>query len=385
MNICFIEDTVKHGGTQLWVIDATRYFISKGECVNIIAPLNSFVANECSKLGAKVYSYDYVGVATGDVSSRNKWIDALRSSDVAIATVFEPRSNVTGEILDTPVTNYFQSCVFAGSLIEENNLDVTLIPKTGTIVEDYLKEYYVPSKKIKSHIITITDYTRNYLIKKFDIDSSDISLVYQGTELSRFISTDVNRHKSVLKYVLPEDAFPIISCVGSFEVRKNQLFLLDVFGRVVKNYPCAYLMIVGDGPDLDKIKKRICDLGLENNVSIFPFTNEPNLIFERCDILALPSLREGLPNVLLECMAMGVPSVSSNIAGIPEIVIPDKTGYLANPLIVDDFYEQMVKIIDKNKLELFSINSKKLIVNNFDKRRQFDRFLELFYKLINKK
>ena len=96
--------------------------------------------------------------------------------------------------------------------------------------------------------------------------------------------------------------------------------------------PNAHLMMVGDGPDESMLKEKVKTLGLEQNVSFFPFTDEPNYIFERLDMTVLPSLyKEGLPNVLLESMSMGVPVVSSNIGGVSEIVIDGETGYMVEP------------------------------------------------------
>ncbi len=67
-------------------------------------------------------------------------------------------------------------------------------------------------------------------------------------------------------------------------------------------------------------------------ISMIPFTDEPQYLFERTDITVLPSLRkEGLPNVLLESMAMRVPVVASRLGGVQEALIPGETGYLVDP------------------------------------------------------
>ena len=81
-------------------------------------------------------------------------------------------------------------------------------------------------------------------------------------------------------------------------------------------------MLVGDGPDEEKLRGMAKEMGLDRQVSFFPFTKKPQLVFERIDITVLSSLyKEGLPNVLLESMSMGVPVVSTNLGGVPEVVI----------------------------------------------------------------
>ncbi len=116
-------------------------------------------------------------------------------------------------------------------------------------------------------------------------------------------------------------------------LEKGILSCLKPLEELVKSsLPNAHLMMVGDGPDETMLKERVKTLGLERNISFFPFTDEPNYIFERLDMTVLPSLyKEGLPNVLLESMSMGVPVVSSNIGGVSEIVIDGETGYMVEP------------------------------------------------------
>ena len=73
------------------------------------------------------------------------------------------------------------------------------------------------------------------------------------------------------------------------------------------------------------------------HVSLCDFTKEPFYVFERCDVVALPSVKEGLPNVRLEALAMETPCVSSRIMGCPEVVIDGETGI--------DVYSMQFKIV----------------------------------------
>jgi glycosyltransferase involved in cell wall biosynthesis len=126
-------------------------------------------------------------------------------------------------------------------------------------------------------------------------------------------------------------------------------------------------------------------MGLENHISFFPFTNEPNYIFERIDITVLSSLyKEGLPNVLLESMAMKVPVVSSNLGGVPELVIEGETGYLVQP---GDHIALSVAIkklwSDQEMYQKMKLNARNLITQKFNKAIQFDRFKDHFFHLIH--
>jgi len=372
MNIGFIEDTTLRGGTQIWVTEATREFIEAGDEVTVIAPTGSYVANECEALGAKIFGYDWDDIPNNPDAYKQSWIDGLEAMDVAVCTVHPPRGG-------------FHCSVFAGALLKEAALPTILIPKTGTIVPEYKREYYIPNESINVQVISITDFTRKYLIDDYKIPAEKVTLVYQGTEVNRFTSTpetDAEAHK---RYKLPENAGPVLASVGSFEERKGQIVLLEAVEKLSKGeLPNVHAMFVGEGPDEDMLKQKTKEMGLEDHVTFFPFTKEPNYVFDRIDILTLPSLyKEGLPNVLLEAMSMGLPVISSEMAGVPEIVFNGETGYMTAPGDVDEFAEAVVKLwADKEAYKQMGENARKLMEDKFDKENQFKEFLDYFHSLI---
>jgi len=374
MHIGFIEDTPLHGGTQIWVSEATRIFINKGEDVTVIAPLNSWVANECSKAGARIIAYDWDKVVTKSDESKKIWINGLNNCDVAVCTVHPPR-------------NDFHCSVFGAECIKQAGLDTVLIPKTGTIVPEYLREFYLPDDSINVRVISITDFTRKYLIDNYKIPAEKVELIYQGTEIARFTSSDKNKAEAFRRYPLCDTAAPVLGSVGSFEERKGQVILLEAIAKLATgSIPNIHLMLVGDGPDEEMLKAKVKTMNLEKNVTFFPFTNEPNYIFERIDMLILPSLyKEGLPNVLLEAMSMGLPVIASKLAGVPEIVFDGETGYMTRPGDQSELIDAIIKLsLDKNNYQQMGKNARKLMEEKFDKRVQFNEFLKFFHKITGK-
>ena len=374
MHIGFIEDTHLHGGTQIWVSEATKVFIDKGEDVTVIAPLDSWTANECSRAGARIIAYDWDKIVTKSDESRNTWIDGLSGCNVAVCTVHPPR-------------NGFHCSVFGAECIKQAGLGTVLIPKTGTIVPEYLREFYLPDDSINVRVISITDFTRKYLIDNYKIPAEKVELIYQGTEVARFTSSDKNKAEAIRRYPLCDTAAPILGSVGSFEERKGQVILLETVAKLAAgSIPNIHLMLVGDGPDEEMLKTKVKTLNIEKNVTFFPFTNEPNYVFERIDILALPSLyKEGLPNVLLEAMSMGLPVIASKLAGVPEVVFDGETGYMTSPGDQNELIDAIVKLSsDKNAYLKMGKNARKLMEERFDKRVQFNEFLKFFHKITGK-
>jgi glycosyltransferase involved in cell wall biosynthesis len=373
MRIGFIEDTHLHGGTQIWVTEAIRAFIERGLEVTLLAPSASWMEEQNRLTGANIATYDWDGVVEESLHDQEIWTEALKECDIAICTVHPPRDG-------------FHCAVFAGRCIYEGNLKTHLITKTGTIVPEYLRDYYLPDDKINSSVIAIADFTRKYLIENYKIPEGKVTLLYQGTDVDRFKPQTNAKNEARKRYPLPQNASPILGNIGSIEPRKGQLVLFNALKELIAgDLPNAHLMIVGDGPDESLLKQKSREMGLENHISFFPFTDEPNYIFERIDITVLSSLyKEGLPNVLLESMAMKVPVVSSNLGGVPELVIEGETGYLVEPgnhvalsVAVKNLWS------DQEMFQKMKLNARNLITQKFNKAIQFDRFKDHFFHLIH--
>ncbi len=365
MHIGFIEDTLLHGGTQIWVTEAARYFLDKGETVTILTPQGGWVADECANTNVRVVTYDYANVAA-DV-----WGEALRDCDVAVCTVHPPRDS-------------FHCSVFTAKCIREYGLKTVLITKTGTIVPSYKREFYVPDEAIQSRVIAIADFTRRYLIDRYKIPPETVELIYQGADIKTFTADSARKSQAIKQYPLPEHSSPVLGTIGSFEHRKGQEILLEAFLEIVSGpLPNAHLMLVGDGPDEAILTKKVKSLGLTRHISFFPFTKAPVYVYEMLDILVLPSLcKEGLPNVLLEALSMGVPVIASNIAGVPEVVKNGETGYTVEPGHRKQLAETIIKLwFETNLKEQLRQNGRKLIERGFNKPKQFERFLSYFYEI----
>lgn len=372
MNIGFIEDTNLHGGTQIWVKEAIHAFIERGHEVTLLAPEGSWIVKQNADSGADIFTYSWDDVVREGEQDVQIWTAALSQSDVALCTVHPPREG-------------FHCSLFAARCIKTAGLQTYLIPKTGTIVPEYERRFYRPDESINTTVIAIADFTRRYLLETYEIPEKSITLVYQGVDTERFRSTPQGKKEAWRRYPLPERAAPVLASVGSFEHRKGQPVLFEAVSRLAAGpLPDIHLLLVGDGPDEGPLREKREELGLGDHISFFPFTSDPNYIFERTDITVLASLyKEGLPNVLQESMAMNVPVVSSNVGGVPEVVIEGQTGYMAEPGNRDQLAEAILKLwSDQLYYQGMRSQARNLITERFDKQKQFDRFLSYFRELL---
>jgi glycosyltransferase involved in cell wall biosynthesis len=371
MNIGFIEDTPLHGGTQLWVAEANRAFLARGQEVTLLAPEGSWMVEQCADSGAQIFTYDWDEVVQEGDKQVQIWTEALRQCDVAVCTVHPPREG-------------FHCAVFAAQCIKEAGLQTFLLPKTGTIVPEYERRFYRPDETINSEVIAIADFTRQYLIESYGIREELVTLVYQGVDTQRFRSTADGKKEARKRYLLPQNGAPVLASVGSFEHRKGHPLLFEALEQLASGpLPDIHLMLVGDGPDEALLKNLAEELGLGNHVSFFPFTSKPDTVFERADITVLPSLyKEGLPNVLQESMAMNVPVIASRIGGVPEVVFDGQTGCMFEPGNSLQLAKAILKLwTDQEAYRRMCLQSREVITERFNKEVQFDVFLEHFQSI----
>ncbi len=367
MHICFLEDTHLHGGTQIWVSEAIRVCLAAGHEVTVLTVEDGYNHRDAVQTEARVVTYGWDDVVRQDAEQQRIWTEALVPADVTVCTVHPPRDG-------------FHCSMFAAKCIAEGGLNTVLQPKTGTIMPDYIRDYYVPREDIRCHVICITDFTRRYLIDTYGIPEDRVSLIYQGTELSIFSPDPARAAEAKRRYPVPVDSGPILGNVGSFEHRKGQVILLEALSKALPELPDVHLLLVGDGPDEEMLREQVTHFGLDGHVSFFPFTREPAHVFEVIDALVLSSTyKEGLPNVILEALAMGVPAISTRIAGTPEVVHEGETGLLVPIGDIDALTTAIVELgSDPVARERMGEAGRRLMHDGFDKQLQFGAFLDHF-------
>ena len=159
--------------------------------------------------------------------------------------------------------------------------------------------------------------------------------------------------------------------VGRLSAEKGQAGLISAFARVRQRGVDAELRILGDGPLEVDLKNQVHSLGLDQHCHFLGRKGEDGVLDElrTADAFVMASLMEGLPVVLMEALACQVPVVAPRVAGIPELVIHDKTGLLFAPGDWTDLSEQLYLLLsDKRKRSQLASAGYQRTLHEFDIR-----------------
>ena len=119
--------------------------------------------------------------------------------------------------------------------------------------------------------------------------------------------------------------------VGRLDPQKGLPYLLTAAQGICREFDDVHFLLVGEGPERASITDWISDAGLSERIHLAGWRGDiPNFLRAAC-CLALPSLWEGMPNVVLEAMAAGLPVIATRVEGTAETVIDGETGLLVDP------------------------------------------------------
>ena len=223
----------------------------------------------------------------------------------------------------------------------------------------YFRIFTRLASRFAHKLITISESSRNDFLQEFRIDPQRIAAIYLGCNHEadkRFDQTKITTTKQ--KFGITRD---YILFIGTIEPRKNIKHLILAYDRLCKEHHHCQLVIAGKkGWGFHDTFKLIDSLPTKRDITFTGYITEKEkeILLSQAKIFVYPSLYEGFGIPVLESLAKGIPTITSNISSLPEIV--EDAALLVNPNDVDELYLQMRKLLTENSL--YSQLQKKSIV-----------------------
>lgn len=211
-------------------------------------------------------------------------------------------------------------------------------------------------------VICVSDYGRSQIMRITDPCLwNKIQVCHCGIDVEQF-KTPTRVFKN------GKNLFRLL-CVARLSVEKGHVGLIEALKQVIDAGYKAELHLVGGGPELNNIQAHILKLGLQECCILHGALGGKRIIEElsQSDAFILGSFMEGLPVVLMEAMAAGLPVIAPRVAGIPELVVENTTGLLYTPGRWDQLGEAIIKLIRNDRLaQTLSIHGKEMVSQRFN-------------------
>ena len=177
----------------------------------------------------------------------------------------------------------------------------------------------------------------------------------------------------------------VVGAVGRLSAEKGFDILIRAADQLLREGHDLEVLIAGDGDRGDDLRGLIASLGLGDRVRLIGFCRDPADLYQAIDVFALSSLREGLPNVLLEAMAMGVPVVATRIAGIPRLVVDGQNGLLVEPGSAEAIAGAIATLLnDPEMMARLGLRGRRDVEAGYSFRARIGKIRELYDQILKK-
>lgn len=203
-------------------------------------------------------------------------------------------------------------------------------------------------------VTTVSQSLKEDTLRLFDINNN-IEVVPNFIDLEKYNHnfTDCQRG------MMAREDEKIITHISNLRPVKCIEDVVSIFYNIQKEIP-SKLMLIGEGPEKENAELQCQKLGISDKVVFFGKSNEIDKILCFSDLFLLPSQTESFGLVALEAMASGVPVISSNTGGLPEVNIHGESGFLSNVGDVEDMSKNALHILrDETRLKTFKNNARK--------------------------
>jgi glycosyltransferase involved in cell wall biosynthesis len=230
-----------------------------------------------------------------------------------------------------------------------------------------------------SRVIAVSDGIKKEMLK-YGVPKEKIRVIDNGIDITRF--RDTIFPEAVKEEFGLKKEVTIIGTIGNLGPEKGHVYLLQAARGIVNNFKSAKFFFIGDGPLRGYLEDEATQLGIGDNVIFTGFRTDIPDLLSIMDIFVLPSVKEGLPMVLLEAMAAKKAVVATRVGAIPK-VIDNGNGILVEPRDAAGLQEAIVSLLmDEEKRRKYASAGYETVRMQFSSQRMSSEYFDLYRGLL---
>lgn len=255
-----------------------------------------------------------------------------------------------------------------------------LLPKIKKAIYQFFDWFSLMGANL---IIAISADCRTKLLKNYFLNPQKIYVIYCGVDIDKFFSGSNNKQSSIQEIGINQDTY-VVGTIAQLRHHKGIDLFIKSAPEVLKKFPNTVFLIIGDGPERDKLEKLCRDIGVEKYIKFLGLRKDVGFLLRHFDIFILPSRREGLPLSILEAMYLKKPVIATNVGAVKEIVKSGETGFLIKPENIEQIVKATIDLLSnaENRLQ-FGTNGYQLVTTQFSIFRTAQNYDEMYSKLIS--
>jgi glycosyltransferase involved in cell wall biosynthesis len=310
LHIVYTESSLGWGGQELRVVTEAQGMVARGDRVTLLTPRTAPIYEEANRHGIVTQALPIASRQPAGVMGLRRWMKPHP------ADILSTHSSVDSWLV-----------ALVRSSLRHPPPQVRTRHISAPVSRGWASRWLYT--RATDYIITTGESLRQTLVRYNDFPVDRIRSIPTGIDLTRFTP---RRALSAIRQELGlERDSLLLTTVATLRSWKGHSYLLEAFATLKTSFPHLSLLIVGDGPQWESLRAQVRKLKLIDVHMVGRRRDVPEIL-AGSDLFALPSwANEGIPQALLQAMAMGLPMISTPIGAIPEAVVDGETGILVIP------------------------------------------------------
>lgn len=230
--------------------------------------------------------------------------------------------------------------------------------------------------------VCVSESDKKEVLKYKTIEESRVLIIKNGIDLKKFERIDKTKTENTKQRLKLDGYFTIIT-IGRLHEPKDYYTILKALKITLNRIFNIKLLIAGDGPLKDSLVREVKSLRLNNYVKFLGFCRNVPVLINLSDVVILSTKGEGLPLVPIEVGAGRKPIIASDVEGVREVVLNNKTGYLFKKGDAEDLAEKILKLYQDEKLRIrMGEEGYKFVLDNFSKEKMVKEYKRLYFSLV---